>query len=212
MNIAKTIKFCNLSVAAFLSCISLATNAVTLDFESLSAPGHPLFPTGIAQPYEEDGFKITTGGGQSLSFYGTSNSAYLGSIMLFNNTLNPASSPAETKIETVSGNLFSISEITLAKVVVTAAVSETFVGTKADDSTVQVTFNIPSGTIASTITSFFFPNTFVDLKSVSWFQSQASPDNRVVQIDNVVVSAVPLPPALLLFTGGALWLVRRRRG
>lgn len=203
---------------AFVAVISLllgaGAQAVVLDFEALAIPGHVAFPSGTLQPYVEDGFKFTTGGGQSLSFWGTANQNYIGSIMLFNNTLNPVTSPSETKIETVDGGLFSISGITLAKLAANngLGVSETFIGTKADNSTVQVTFDVPSGPLATTVTQFIFPGTFVDLKSVSWFQSQAFPDNSVVQIDDVIVAAVvPLPPAIGLLAAAFLTLVARSR-
>ena len=189
-----------LATLAFTILIPAAAYGAVIDFQAVEVPGHALFPTGLSNPYFEDGFSIGAGGGEALSRWGILNPRYHGSTMLFNNTL-----PGTTTIAEATGKAFSIAFITLARVNNNfLANSETFDGTKTDNSQVSVTFSLPAGSPQSTITTFAFPASFVDLLSVSWSQDQSS--NNIMQVDDIVVSAVPVPAALPLLASAMIGL------
>jgi hypothetical protein len=177
--------------------------ATVIDFESLPACQSNWCDVGPT--YSEDGFALAMVGTYTYPFvtFGPPDGRYAFSQTLYNN--NPG---AVTRLARDGGGLFSITSIDLAKdarpLYGFPPAPITFVGTFADATTVQQSFTITSGTLAT----FAFQSTFQGLVKLEW--SQESPYH---QFDNIVVteagpvgvpdSGPPLALVLGLWVAGA---------
>ena len=174
---------------AFVLCGVGTAHAATIDFDSLGQAGGGFILVG--SPYAEDGFRLTAAGG-FFRMWRDAHPYYPGSPAFTSPTPNDTITLTE-----IGGATFNILSIDLSEAVNLGGqnVSVTFVGTRADTSTVNQTFNLDGSFGPET---FAFTG-FTNLVSVSWVQS---PDYH--QFDNVVVA--PEPGTLALFAIGALGL------
>ncbi len=177
--------------------------AATIGFNELESniPGGHF----VGYTYEEQGFMFEHGSStQNNAFITWSNgtSLYTGSASLFNNTHR-----GETILSQQQNNPFSILSIDLAPYDLNLSTGDyiqsesvLFTGTKADSTIVQQTFNL--GTSINEMSTFTFNSEFSDLMSISWNQGSILGTRH--QFDNIIVQAVPIPGALLLFITGIL--------
>lgn len=192
-----------LGFAALVAAVSMAptANAVVLDFQTLGSAGTGL--TNVADGYTEDGFKFlnTTLPNLSDSFgvWQNSSGAFAGSTALFNQWQD-----AVTQLSAVGGGAFDASQISLASLNLSPLPNTvTFVGTRADSSTVTnaITMSNPSQLLTYNFTGM------TNIVKLEW--SQAFPFH---QFDNVVVvNSVPEPATVSAIALGIVALARRRR-
>jgi len=185
-------KLLNLCVVSlFLPLIvRSAEAAVTIDFQSLAAPGTSWeFPT---SPYTEDGFQLDAVNSNFASAQTGNVGWYAGSTSLFNNS--PGGLTTLTKI---GGGGFDLNSIELSEVSTEypGSVTVTFTGTKLDNSLVNQSFILDE---VFGFQTFAFSASFLGVKQVDWAQSP-----QYHQFDNVVLNAdaaaVPEPLSLLVW-------------
>jgi hypothetical protein len=166
--------------------------AVTIDFQSLAAPGSGWeFPI---SPYTEDGFQFdATAYAYDFGSAQTGNVGwYAGSTALFNN--DPSGLTTLTKI---GGGGFDLNSIELSEVSTfyPGPVTVTFSGTKLDNSLVTQSFSLDE---VFGFQTFAFSASFLGVKQVDWLQTP-----NFHQFDNVLldanVAAVPEPLSLLVW-------------
>lgn len=172
--------------------IGMSTTAQALtviDFESLAQPGDGITSQGFS--YTEDGYTLTNTNINEFPFgtFNTGESRYLGSTALFNDTING------TIVLTKSdGGIFDLLSIDLGELNEPFESSTvTFVGVKADNSTISNTFTLNG---VKGFQTFTFTD-FTNIISTSW--QQVEPFH---QFDNIVISdsttkTVPEPASIL---------------
>lgn len=177
-----------------------ASQAVVLDFESLVTAGTGI--RDVADGYTEDGFKFLNltlpNRADSFGVWQTGNSAFPGSTSLFNPWQD-----ATTQLSQVGGGAFDATTIRLASLNLSPlANTVTFVGTRADSSTITQAITMVNPSIMTTY-SFTGMSNIVKLEWVHTFPFQ--------QFDNINVNPVPEPATIAILGLGALALIRRRR-
>jgi hypothetical protein len=180
--------------------------AATIGFNTLESSfygGHY-----VSYIYEEQGFVLENSSSKdnyAFIAWGSGSGVYTGSASLFNYTHR-----GKTILSQQNISPFSILSIDLAPYApydlnlstgdYIQSESVLFIGTKADSTTVQQVFNL--GTSVNVMNTFTFNPEFSDLISVSW--NQGSSFGTRHQFDNIIVQAVPIPGALILFITGIL--------
>jgi hypothetical protein len=173
-----------------LGATSISARAAIIDFQQLEHVDVLTVDHGFQ--YVEDGFqleKVNTD--YNFSTYGTLESRYTGSTALFNNT-----GGSSTELTKVGGGAFDLLSIDLAKLSSKTGANVTFT---ANTGYSQFFTLVRTDYVAET---FNFDSEFLGVTSVTW--SQASPFH---QFDNIVVSAIPVPAAVWLFSSGLLGLI-----
>jgi MYXO-CTERM domain-containing protein len=193
-------KLASVALSFGLLLAAQASQAVVLDFESLATGGTSL--NNVADGYAEDGFKFLNltipNAADSFGVWQTGSGAHPGSTALFNQWQD-----AITQLTQIGGVAFNASSIQLASLNLSPLPNTvTFVGTRADNSTVTQAITMVNPSVLSTY-SFVGMNNLVKLE---W--SQAVPFH---QFDNINVSSVPEPASLAVVGLGVLALIRRRR-
>ncbi|MBG1265380.1 PEP-CTERM sorting domain-containing protein [Nostoc sp. WHI] len=175
-----------------------------IDFQSLAQPGDGLSNQGFS--YTEDGYTLTNIDQNEFVTFNTGESRYLGSTALINNTVN-----GTTILTKNDGAIFDLISIDLGELNEPFNSSTvTFVGTKADNSTISNIFSLDG---VKGLQTFNFTD-FTNLVSTTWLQ--VAPFH---QFDNIVVSdnttkSVPEPASLIGILGlGAFGItsVRKRK-
>jgi hypothetical protein len=175
--------------AAVMALGTLSTQkavAVTLDFESLAAPGNGITNHGFV--YSEDGFTLTnTSQSYPFATFNTGESRFPGSTALFNDTINGI-----TVLTKNDGGTFGLQSIKLSELNGSFSALVNFVGVKADSTTVSQTFSLDR---IFGFETFAFQG-FVDLVSVSWVQ-----EPNFHQFDDIEIvdkaKSVPEPASVL---------------
>ncbi|MDQ2841265.1 MAG: PEP-CTERM sorting domain-containing protein [Acidobacteriota bacterium] len=194
-------------VTAIAAC-SMAANAATLNFSSLSQAGSSYAAEGSS--YTQQGFTFTSG---TFAVWQAS-SANLPGLDTANTSLFQFFAGGVTSMTAGGNGAFTLSSIELAPLVAGGAgtFGVTFVGTKADASTVSQTFTVSySGT--PTLQTFAFPN-FTNVVNVSFTQGTNIgffvAQSTAYQFNNVVVTpsaTTPEPGSLPLLAIGAVCLI-----
>lgn len=191
-------------LAAILSFVFVvaaqAARAEILDFESLASSGTGL--VNVADGYQEDGFKFLSvqmpGNFDAFGVWQTGSQVYPGSTALFNQYQD-----AVTQLSLVSGGAFDAASINLACMNLSPLPNTvTFVGTRADNSTVT---NVITMGNPSVMTTYAFTG-MSNIVKLEW--AQTPPYN---QFDNIIVNPVPEPATLCVLGIGAIALLKRRR-
>lgn len=182
---------------------NLQAATITIGFNTLESSFYGAHFVGYT--YEEQGFVLKHGSStQNNAFitWASGSSLYTGSASLFNNTHR-----GETILSQQNISPFSILSIDLAPYDLNLSTGDyiqsesvLFIGTKADSTTVQQVFNL--GTSVNVMNTFTFNPEFSDLISISWNQGSLLGTRH--QFDNIIVQAVPIPGALILFITGIL--------
>ena len=179
-------------VSMLLSAATMA-KAVTIDFESLAHNDDAV--THIGAVYSEDGFILenlatvdSSGFEPAFATYGTTHEWFAGSTSLINDNYQGV-----TRFSSANGSFFSLSSIEVSELW-NHEVQEllTFIGLKADGTTVSQTFAL-DGLFG--FETFYFDALFTDLVDLTWVQT-----DYFVQVDNINV--VPEPSTILLFGAG----------
>lgn len=196
-----------------------ATAGVIIDFNSLlPEPGDGTVIRGNI--YEEDGFRLTnlsypTGPGGAFKSIHSGNFRYSDSVSFFNNVQNGV-----TQLTEIGGGTFDLLSIDLDSLNWAVSTHATFIGYRADNTTVSETFYTDA--VFPSRQTFYFPDSFEELTRVTWMNEAGNtgPFLPFHQFDNIVVAphaqAVPEPSSFVLMSLGALSLAvcawRRRRG
>ncbi|MBD2678408.1 PEP-CTERM sorting domain-containing protein [Nostoc paludosum FACHB-159] len=170
--------------------MSTTAQALTvIDFESLAQPGDGITSQGFS--YTEDGYTLTNTNINEFPFaiFNIGEPRYLGSTALFNDTPN-----GTIILNKSDGGAFDLLSIDLGELNEPFESSTvTFVGVKADNSTISNTFTLNG---VKGFQTFNFTN-FTNIISTSW--QQVDPFH---QFDNIVISdstttSVPEPTSIL---------------
>jgi len=198
------------AVCACLVVISFNTNASLIDFEDLGVlPGNQISTANFAT--------ITSGG---FDFTPGSSFITFADMHVSNNHGNTVGSTTELSshgdllMTENGGGTFDLVSFLLGSAFIEIE-SFTVVGTLSGGGTVSQTFNLDGNT--ATLELFNLNSSFTSLIEVNWLhlggnQGIFNVDN--ILVDNIIASAVPVPPALWLFGSGLLGLVgmaRRRK-
>ncbi len=193
---------------ALFALTGAAQAQTTLDFEALPNPNNGI-TNSQGSFVSENGFTVAdmpTGNGlRSVAPDGGFGLNYTGSVALFNF--------AEGGITTLtqnSGGPFNLNRIDLANYLVQALIAGgdtvNFTGHVRGGGTVTQSFTLAA---SDALQTFAFNASFTNLTSVTFVQ-----DDIGNQFDNIVVTPVPAPSSLAVFTGlagiGGLALRRRR--
>lgn len=193
-------------LSALLFALTLANlcRADILTFDSPSVAFQQGY--GPGQAYIEDGFSFTT----------TNTPGYSGSIIRFNPATQISQAPNDGTIyfgdtyyshpmmNRPDGALFDISQIDLSYYSESVMVSNiTFLGNKADGSTVTTTFML-NGPYDAQFQTFQFDSDWTDLVSVDFL-------TQGFAWDNIDVTIVPEPNIAALIINGVLLLILARR-
>ena len=177
-------------LSAVLLLLSFNAVAVTIDFQSLEHNDASQSTHGPS--YTEDGFTISG----ELASYGTLSTFYKGST-----SVSFLLQGVDGILTANNGGAFSLSSIDLVEVNSgTPYATITFTGASVTLGTVTQSFQLDGNPGFQTF-DFTVPG-FDDVTSVSW---QNNP--LFHEFDNIVVSQVPLPAAVWLFTSGLLGLI-----
>jgi PEP-CTERM motif len=169
----------------------------TISFNSLEQPGNTLVL--VSDPYSEAGYRISNGG--QLYYAQQSAVEYAGSAGLHERITNGL-----LTLTRVDGNAFTLSSIDLSILHPNGASPPVvFTGTLVGGGTVTQTF---TPTVFG-FQTFVFNSSFTNLTSVSW--RQGTDELNAHQFDNIVVSSVPEPSAMLLFGTGLMASAARIR-
>ncbi|AFL74558.1 PEP-CTERM sorting domain-containing protein [Thiocystis violascens] len=176
-----------LVLAALCQTVGASPVTVNIDFEALATNGSDS-PT-VGASHAEQGFLVTN---DEFATDGLTSPFYLGgSTYIYSDTPNSTISLINTQ-----GFAFSMQSIDLAELM-DFDVSVTFIGTKADTSTVQQTFTLDG---QSGFETFAFNSDFDRLASLSWGQTA---DFHAFDNINLEVT-VPAPATILLLGSGLL--------
>jgi hypothetical protein len=177
--------------------VSSFAQATVIDFESLYVNDNGA--TNGFNNYVESGFQFDSLNNGTLASWHATNTSFIGSTSLFND--QPGNT---TQLFKVGGGAFDMTSIDLACVYNDGSVQTVnFVGTRADNSTVNASFNL---TNPNTQTTFAFSG-MTNIVKLEWNQ-----DAPYHQFDNVTINgAVPEPASLAVLGLGALALIRRRK-
>ena len=177
------------SLVAIILPTSVNAALITIDFQQLAHADSFTTPTPNNVQYIEEGFLLDALTG-TFATYGTQYTpGYSGSTALFNNSFNGV-----TQLSKSGGGIFNLLSIDLAKLGSPGPVYVTFTTNHGDTQTFNPTTINPA-------TTFSFNPSFQGITSVAW--TQLSPSH---QFDNIVVSTVPVPAAILLFGSGLIGL------
>jgi hypothetical protein len=189
-----------LAIGAVAQCCVIQASATVVGFEPLaSVDGNDA----VGNTYVEQGFKfedLTAGFG--FATWGSASTFYTGSTALANND-----DSGITQLTRADGGSFNLGSIDLAVlypgITGDGAVSVTFTGARADQSTVSQTVVVNDGLVQT----FSFAG-FTNLSSVTW-----SNEAMYHQFDNLNVTAVPEPGSVAMFLAGigVLGALGRRR-
>jgi hypothetical protein len=191
------------AIPVVLLPIQAAATPLTIDFDELQSAD--ALVRAIGPVYEIDGFVFTAtvpsyaGNTPNFNTVGTFSTSFYGSTPLVN-----GNAMGGTRLTRADGGIFDLISIDLVEMpsfdpfgspIDQGSFALTFVGTRADSSTV-----LGTATIApfSTVTTFTFSE-FKNLVSVEWLQG-----GPAHQFDNVRVEAVPEPSTLSLLCLGVL--------
>lgn len=196
----KLIKLLTAFVSLVFVLSAQASQAVVLDFESLASSGTSF--VNVADGYEEDGFKFLSlqmpGNFDAFGVWQTGSQVYPGSTALFNQYQD-----AVTQLAKIGGGAFDATSINLACLNLSPLPNTvTFVGTRADNSTVT---NVITMGNPSVMTTYAFSG-MSNIVKLEW--AQTPPFN---QFDNIVINPVPEPATLYVLGLGAVALLKRRR-
>jgi photosystem II stability/assembly factor-like uncharacterized protein len=144
---------------------------IVMDFEGLLHSDGGTDPTPKVGPrYEEDGFVLEDLTNYGFGSWGTAASGYTGSPGLFNNQ-----NFGTTRLTKAGGGTFTLNSMFLGGLSSSGPLSQTFTGTRIDNSTVTQT-HVSSGNATVTFTGF------TDLVKVEWVQGAGSPYHQFDQI------------------------------
>ena len=214
------------AVCTFLAWTS-TSQAVTIDFESLTTSSSTLIGNG--SPYYEDGFFVQASSDTGPGILGAEDGwdSNRGSS---NGTVTAAaiddegSNSATFYLGQADAAPFSLFSIDFGEIVKTGDVDDVVVA-----DSVLVTGNlIGGGTVSSTVDldlisdgiggaddfeTFLFDSQWSNLWYVKFYATRQVADGTLtyVNFDNIVVSTVPIPPAIWLFGSGLLGLVGMAR-
>lgn len=190
------------AVAAALLCTGSA-QAVILDFDETNVTNQlsysNLFASYLGSTYTEDGFVFSSSGWiEGLHSLAAPAATYNNHSYAFGESLG-----GTTTLSTADNSLFSISSLNLFRSPWIWNTTVTFVGTKADTTTVSQNFTFTNNNW-NTLT---FGAGFTNLASLQWTQTS------IYVVDNLNVTAVPEPEtyAMLLAGLGLLGWARRRQ-
>ena len=180
-------------ILAFSLTAAMNASAVTLNFNSLTLPSDN-FSERIGNIYTNQGFEIvgtppSYWPSAGLYVFGQANTLWTGSPGL---TYYGVGAPI--KLEEISGKLFTLTSIDLARGDLNSGLIPVgFSGLKADGSTVSAVYRF-TNTLKGHLETFTFGAEFTNLKSVAWHQGA-----EWHQFDNVNVSTIPEPNTFILF-------------
>lgn len=195
---------------ARLFCMILATmsgqaSAAVIDFNSLLTETTSPIIT-VARPYIEDGFKLTTVAGVSFTYGGeaiyattAANTNWTGTPGVYSGT--DAYYGSAFQLERVDGGTFDLVSMDAASFWANNANAQNFnvYGYPEAGGYVYQNFTLDSST--TTLQTLTFNDSFKGLDKIIFSSVYAQVDNINLHIDSEV-SAVPLPPTLVLMLSG----------
>lgn len=187
--------------ALSIAAASVLAHAAIIDFENLpnSDPSYTLHGDTITSGGFQFASVLHGGDAAAIATWGSSEGFYTGSTAIFANFFDDS-----LDMTMVGGGAFSLTSIDLADVFLGASFDTiTFTGTRADLSTVTETIILNDGSSLSTYSLSLMSN-------VIKININDSTSNDL-QIDNLVVDAVPEPATMAVLGLGAAALMRRRR-
>ena len=160
--------------------------------------------------YEEDGFTLTnlsfpTGAGGAFNSIHPPNFRYSNSVSFYNNVQNGV-----TQLTKTGGGNFDLVSIDLDGLNYAVSTHATFIGYKADFSSVFQTFYTDA--VFPSRQTFIFPASFAALTRVTWMNEAGNTGTFLPfhQFDNVVAN-VPEPSSVVLGVVGLAVVLCRRR-
>ena len=212
-----------LALIAILFSATAAATPTTITFDPLAqtGPGWSNIQFNVSpneSAYTENGFVLSTFGNiAGQSGFGSAHSGqadyYFGSTALFNDDTNGGL----TYLQKVGGGVFSLTSMKLAALTKTWSFYPgeefvTFVGTRANGSTVEQKVLLLSNTVFQTVQFLDFNN----LVSVNWAQGNSA-NKAFNQFDDIVIDgdqapqSVPEPASIALLGLGLAALASKRR-
>lgn len=198
---------------AALCGLSGLAHAAVMDFNSLAtSTTSPI--VSVSQPYVEDGFKLTTRSGVSFTYGGgtiyattEANPNWTGSPGVYSGVV--AGYGSAFLLERVDGGIFDLVSMDAASFWTGGAGNQFSVyGYPAAGGYVYQGFTLDNTT--STLQTLLFSDSFKGLNKIIFSSVYAQVDN--INLSVAPVSAVPLPPSMLLMLSGlgVLGFLRKR--
>ena len=193
----------NLPLLLSVACLAGAPSAFAtiITFDALGSTGTGA--NNVADGYTEAGYQFNSlgfgGFPDAFAVWQSGSTRYAGSPALFNN--DPGDTTEMTK---VGGASFSLISIDLSSLYLDSPSNDsvTFIGTKADNSTVTNTFSL---TTPNSMKTFNFSG-MTNIVALDWMQGFP-----YHQFDNINIGTVPEPASFAVLGLGMLALIRRRK-